>query len=563
MPDFRLTVFIPFFIVSCGDIAVPPLAKIERVEPETLEPGEVLRIHGTGFVEGTVDVILEGSMKASELGSLRSGSSEPDSGVLRRIRLNGIAVSENVIEIPLSEQTLRQFVEEPSVFLGAIEADFDIAGSIPIFAKQPDIQLEFNPGGAGVKSRARKIREAEAALKAVGIRLVGAAEVEGLIVAETIPGSPADKAGIEFGDRLLSVDTHSLVEVSDFACVGRAANHVFEVVTREGLVKTVSVGPPMSEYLDQDELFAVILSSIAFGLFLALAAPSAKRFRLLPTPRRDPFIRAIVVGLFSLFLCLIPATILFVYGGPLIWVLLFGGHAASVIALHLMSKNRSHLSLLRLALIPAQVAVCAYLCSALGPIEMVALEQQSPLGLLALANPFIAVSAALALFLIWPPLENSERQSSVSSYLSLPSAVFSASALTLCLFGGWSVPFIFNRTPSDDALIRASACVVFMLKTWSVAAVSFRLSLFSQGSRRNSSRRALVVKPMLLIACCTAGIIWNAAKISSGVQIAGQVLATSMFTAAISYYIAMELKGFLGKREISAVEARAQGSLQA
>ncbi len=556
MRDFLPVVFLIEALIACGEPAAVPLANIERTEPESLEPNDTFRIFGNGFVEGSVDVVLTGSIKTLGKESAESTPSGPLKGTLRKIHLKGIAVSERAIEIGLSGQILKQIIEEPSVFEGTIEVDFDVQGNVRLFAKKTDIRLELNPGGAGVKAYARKTREAETSLESFGIRLASSAEVTGLIVAAVTSESPAARVGIEFGDRLLSLDGRPLVDIQDFAQAEPSKNHTVELVTRAGIIRKVNVGPAVFGGLERDELTAIIFSSIAFGLFWAVAAPTGRRLTRSSNASRDPFARAVIVGFISLLLCLIPAVILFVYGGPLIWLLLLCGHAAGTIAFFLIGRQRPLFALLTLTFVPTVVATTSALCSAIGPLETVIAGLQSPLSIFALANPFMSASAVVSLFLIWPHWENGNRRNSLSAFFALLSAAFSAAVVTLCLLGGWNIPMIFESISLDSALTRGAASVIFMLKAWLVLAVSRRLSRFSEESRRKPQRGAPAIGPLLLIAFSAASVIWNAAKIPVSVQTAGQILAAGIFAAAISYFTATEVRGFLLKREIRIAEIR-------
>ena len=547
---FAITLLI---LSACSDTpSVPPLAEIEHISPEAVEPGDVLRIHGTGFVEGTVDLVLDGTLKPL-------GPRPPEH---RKLRLNGTAVSETDIEIPLSSAAVRKLVDEPMIFDGHMLINFPIsAKAVRIFAEKEGVHLEITPGGAGVAAQAQKTRDAEALLAALGIRLASAKEVDGLVVAEVNTDSPAESAGIEFGDRLLAVDNRALSSISDLASTALDRRHTVDIVTRQGVMKKVSTAPANATTLDADEFLAVLLSAAALGLFLAFVAPSTRRRTYVSESGPDPFTRAFGIAVISMFLCLVPAVALFLYGGAFLWILLFGAHAAGVIMVYLKAPKRRWSTLLQLVVVPVLAAAAAGLSSAVSPAEIVAAQQQDTMGANILRSPFSLLLGAVTLFVLRPSAREKE-QDSFAALFAWVSAAAAASALTLSLLGGWSL-LGGSLTPADGALGTALACLAFPIKTWLVIIAARKLAENTRGERRaRTARRDSYLHPILLLILAGAAAAWEMPPISDSLRTAGRISAAAMFTAFLAATAGLVLKSFFVDHELRKNARRAPTAVE-
>lgn len=547
MRCFISTLFISLLLNSCGTPSVPPLAQIERISPETLEPGDVLRIQGSGFVEGDVEIVINGYFKP-----LGEGRKEK-----RTLKLKGIAVSETDIELRLPARTMMLLAAEPLTFDGRITVDFPLAADVVrIFAVREDVHLELMPGGAGVAAHARKVRNAESHLSAVGIRPTAAKEVDGLVVAEVAAGSAADRAGIEFGDRVLAVDDRAVSGVADMAEISPFRSHVLDVVTRQGLMKKVALAPTSAAVLDSDELTAVILSSIALGLFLALAAPSSGRRSSLAIGKINPLTTLVGLALISLLLCIIPATALFVYSGVLFWVFLFGCHAVSTIALYIRSSHRQTASLLKLVAVPLFVATGSYLSSAVSPMEIVAAQQTVNLGPHLLTSPFALLLGTAALFIMWPSGE-SNTKNLFSQLLTWIGAVSLTATVTICLLGGWRIPFISPDSTKMPHLMPALYCLSFLVKSWLVLAAAQKLNAVHSKDRRSAQRQGgAYIVPMLLILLGGMTLLFEILTVPDTIRAAARILAAAMLLAFTSGLLGTTLKAVARKSELKRNQMR-------
>ncbi len=525
-------VFLTLFI-SCGDIKTPPLADIERVEPETLEPGDIFRIYGKGFVEGSVEVVLDGF--------ITSHSNIP--GKQRIVRFRGKAVSEQVVEVILSSRLLGENITEPSTFKGSIEIYFQIQSNTRIFAKKESVELELNPGGAGVAASAKRKRKADEYLSSIGIRLVDSKDVDGFVVAEVFEGSTAANAGIVFGDRLFAIDNRNITKYTDLAEIKTSQPHFLDIVTRQGLVKRLSLKTSISGYFDRDELAAVLLSSIVLGLFLAMAVP-ANRYVFRQLHRVfNPYDWTFGIGLVSIYLCLIPASALFIDSGLLLWLILFLSHAVGIVFLLIKSPIKNMKCILRLFAVPIIVAASAYLSLAAGPTEITSTQTALPFGVNLLASPFTVLLGITSLFLIQNLSFSASEHGPVAwCFFYLGNAAL-ASTVTICLLGGWNIPFVTVSTETSGALWNIASCLVFLIKTWIVILISKRIVQVGKQERRQVKKREeTILSSVLLIVFGGACVFYEAIPISDILRAAGQILAVGLCSTLFAGYLALELK---------------------
>ena len=73
------------------------------------------------------------------------------------------------------------------------------------------------------------------------LSLVGGARGQDLQVTEVRPESPADRAGIETGDRLLAVDGTALASLTDLAGVDWSDSYDLELISAQGTMREITV----------------------------------------------------------------------------------------------------------------------------------------------------------------------------------------------------------------------------------------------------------------------------------------------------------------------------------
>ncbi len=321
-------------LVSCNASKAPPLATVDQVGPLVVEPGDTIRIIGTGFVEGPARIALAGTLKPAGLADSK----------VRSVFLDGIAVSRNLIEVPVTSGVMRQLTDEPGQFKGSMEVTFPEAAAldaIRIIAESEDVLLNLRPAGGGVPLAALRSREAARLLGSLGLVLLNQQNGDGLLIDEIVEGSPAASAGIEFGDRLLAVDGTAIAVPADLAGVSLGKSHRFELISHRGTIREVVLNLGPVSHLDTDELTAIVLSSIALGLFLAFIAPTRRQLTPSRTNSADPLIKAIGFGVVSIPMLLIPAGAVLSYAGFGASASLFGLNVFGLAGIAFFSKGTS------------------------------------------------------------------------------------------------------------------------------------------------------------------------------------------------------------------------------
>ena len=273
-------------LFACDDHGSHHLASIEQVRPEVLEPGEVFRIEGSGFVEGQATIAFTGEFKP--VGMARAQK--------RTVLVDGVATSNTEIELAVTPHVMRLLASSPSHFKGNLEVGFPGVGSfgaVRIQAKSEQVSIDLMPAGGAVEAAASRSREASEFLAGLGI-MRGASEE--LVVHEVADGSPAWRAGLRKSERLLAIDGVALTSLQDLAGVKNRSNYRFSVASSNGAVREISVAASPNAQLDRDELAAVVLFAVAAGLFFAFAAPTRRRMEVLRASPVSPVGMAIELG---------------------------------------------------------------------------------------------------------------------------------------------------------------------------------------------------------------------------------------------------------------------------
>ncbi|MCU0663620.1 MAG: PDZ domain-containing protein [Myxococcota bacterium] len=250
---------------GCGSSAMPELASIDEVGPDILEEGDVLFLQGEGFVEGPVELVLDGTFTPTGLARPRT----------KRVGLEASATSPSHIELQTTASVMARLTDEPVVFRGHFTASFPAApgAQLAMEARSGAVTLELRPSGSAVLVAAERAREAERYLEALGVSLSPAGAAGELVVATVMQGSAAARAGMAPLDRLLGVDGRSLADLSELGGIEASKPHVFEVVSAAGEMRNVPLRMHAPLSLENDEMFALALAASLLGAFFVFAAP--------------------------------------------------------------------------------------------------------------------------------------------------------------------------------------------------------------------------------------------------------------------------------------------------
>ncbi|MCP4678767.1 MAG: PDZ domain-containing protein [Deltaproteobacteria bacterium] len=490
---------------------------------------------GTGFIEGPTRIRFEGAFEPI-------GLAEPKS---HTAYLDGTAVSGTLIEIPINSRVMKQLTDEPARFKGSVEVTFPAASAldaIRIVARNEHIEIDLRPAGGGVAIAARRFREANHLLASLGIALTGDDGKDNLVIAEIIPGSPAAAAGVEPGDRILAVDGTALAAPADLAGVSEGDSHRFELVSGEGTMREVvlAVGSPMQ--LDSDEFTAIVLSSIALGLFLAFAAPTRRRTAMPYTRTTDPFTKAIGFAAVSVPLILIPAGAMLSHAEFGAAIALIGVNVLGLAGIALFTTGKAlkrfAAFLAHLLPVPAIMAVAGASGSAIGLWDIVASQEATPWGWHAWSSPFALGLVIAAVALLWPSTAGNSENKQASTFAAWTASAPGAALIAAYCLGGWIIPGIPVNRMTDSSLLLIAGCLIFFTKTWIVLLVARGFAAASVVERR--TMRTKIHLGLRFVALGVAAVLalgWLWTDIPTSCRIAGQMLATAtsitLFTAGV------------------------------
>ncbi|MCP4606805.1 MAG: PDZ domain-containing protein [Proteobacteria bacterium] len=443
---------------------------------------------------------------------------------------------------------MKQLTDEPAQFEGAIEVTFPTAAAldaIRIVAKNNSVAFNLRPAGGGIQLAAQRFREATRLLHLLGLVLEDQQNGGGLLIAKVTEGSPAAVAGVKVGDRLLAVDGTALAIPSDLAGVSLKSSHRFELVSLQGTIREVVLKFGPSAHLDKDEFMAIVLSSIALGLFLAFAAPTSRRLTPLNTTSVDPLIKAIGFGVVSILILLVPAGAMLSRAGFGTSVLLLGLNVLGLTSIALFAKgtplSRITAFFAHVLPVPAMMTVAGASSSAVGLWNIVAIQGAAPWGWHAWSSPFALALVFAAVALMWPssPLNiENRRVGSIGSWIA---AIPAAAMLTACCLGGWLIPGVPANRMTESGLVLAAGCIVFSAKTWTVLFIArwfAATGIVERRSHRGKHHLGLRFIALAMAAILALGWLWIDLPIVF--RIVGQVLATA---ASVTFFTALTILG--------------------
>jgi len=520
---------------GCGERTRPTLATIETVEPDVLEPGDTIRITGTGFVEGPAKVALIGEFDPVGLSPPRE----------RKVTLDATAASTTWIELPVTDRVIGKLAEEPVSFEGEVEVSFPTSlsiGSVQIAAVSPYLAIEIRPAGGGVEAAARRQREAERFLRRLGLSLVGGERGDDLQVTAVGAESAADRAGIEVGDRLLAVDGTALATVTDLAGVEWNDSYDFELVSPQGTIREITVSSSTAVRLEPDELAAVLLTSLALGLFLAFVAPRGGR-RQATGKQVDPLTRSLSLAAVAVALLAGPAVAIATRSELAAAGALLGAYVAGVVGTALYGSGRPAkrlvAALVHLLPVPLVMSLPAAFGSSVGLWSAVAAQQGPPLEWHAWYNPFALGAIIAATALLWPAAPRSEPGSKLARLASWTAAISGATAVTAYGLGGWNVPgFSPARLASEPALLLAGV-LIFALKAWIVVHAGRWFARAGAAERRTGTSRQgtrLAVGGAVVLGATALALLWEWSALPADLRSAGQLSAAGFCVTLVTAF---------------------------
>jgi len=536
--SFFLAMLALVWTVACDPPAPPALASISEVGPSILEPGDILKIKGEGFVEGPAEVTLLGSFDPR-------GMIEAFENV---VHLSGAAVDNETIEVPVTEVVMTQLASEPLIFTGTAKVVFpktNSFGDVQIEAISGNISLELRPGGGGVEVVAKREREAEQLLEQLGIKLFG----NDLIIAAITRDSAAEQSGLSPGDRLLAVDGTALAASSDLAGLDINKLHGFDLVSPSGDVRTIDIQLISADPLAVDEFAAVLLTAIALGLFMAFAAPKKNdHTRNHLSSRSFNISTMFVISASALFLIAFPAMAIISRADVGATFAMLGILTVFLTVAALYGKGSAGTkifnAIIHLIPVPIIVVSAGMLNSAFGLWNIVAAQEASLWGWSVWSNPFSLVAFIATVSLLWPARFTGKEQTIIVRVIAVSASGIGAMMLVTFLLGGWSLPNISSADMEGSPLLLLAGTFVFAIKASLVIAAAHISAVIPKGdrrSRRNVTWRILV-RTVVLISSTALAHAWAGKELSTEVRSAGQILSAGVFASLSTAFLTSRIR---------------------
>ncbi|MFO0616915.1 MAG: NADH-quinone oxidoreductase subunit H [Polyangiaceae bacterium] len=204
---------------------VPELLTLTDVAPTKIDYGERVDVMGVDLPAADVrqaHVTLRGDLFRPGRPALRNQTIVIEDAVVRSDRVS-FDLTDTVAEriMGRGEETLH------TTFRGTVEVSLPSTSSnVPVLGTLRGVTvLDFNPRTPGRAILDERAREAEAARAFMGVEIDAAS---GVLVTAVVPSSPADRAGIHAGDRLVAFD--GVTVESELDVIPSGAERSLEVV---------------------------------------------------------------------------------------------------------------------------------------------------------------------------------------------------------------------------------------------------------------------------------------------------------------------------------------------
>jgi hypothetical protein len=215
-------------LIACQRPAAPPLVEVSGVVSSRLREGDFLELRGRAFPEGRrAEITLRGEVA-------RAG--EPKTNGFELV-LAGQSLSPHTVSVEITRNVERALggVKTPvhATFHGSVEVSFAprVSGTPPVTGQLADVELDFVPAEGDRAFMRARLDEGRRFAEFAGLLLVNGAS--GLVVDGVMPKSPAERAGVTRGDRLVELAGVHLLEVADFVPPPRARSAEL-VIERDG-----------------------------------------------------------------------------------------------------------------------------------------------------------------------------------------------------------------------------------------------------------------------------------------------------------------------------------------
>lgn len=447
----------------------------------------------------------------------------------RRVGLEASATSPARIELRTTAGVLSRLTDEPVVFRGSIEATFPTAPGAQLGVStrsSAEVTLELRPGGSTVPMAARRSRDAERYLEALGISLSGEGPRSELVVGAVAPGSPAARAGVAPLDRLLGVDGRNLADLSELGGIDPDEAHSFDTVTGAGEVRQMRLRLAPRLSLENDEMFALVLAAAILGAFFVLAAPR----RRTKDPGAAHWTLLAVPLLASVPVALLPQLFELDVSRPGLLVALVAAAAVALSCYELTAPDRLAVRLGRttIHLVALSVSVLVALLWSNSPVHALVLTGggHSSQVVAAWTSPAHLALLLLSLSLIYPSSRSNggELERAMQDVAAVPAAAVMA-LLWLCPTWLDRPQDLGSNENGQNALLLALGSAVLLV-------ISRQLTPWITDQRRRDQRTwSTLTRFSGLVLAAGMAVTYNLMELPLEVQSVLEVLTTALFFA--------------------------------
>ncbi|MBN2802155.1 MAG: hypothetical protein JXR91_03575, partial [Deltaproteobacteria bacterium] len=337
--------------------------------------------------------------------------------------------------------------------------------------------------------------------------------------------------------------------------------HLFEFTSKQGEIKKIYGKIGESTPFQRDEFVAVLLTSLALGLFFALIIPAYIKSSGIPVKHlQNPLINGAGAFLATMLILLFVSFTLKRGEQLLSSIILLSLSSLMSLTILIFSK---HKLLLRLTDFVIQISALfllsaggIFFAKSPGLIDIVNSQGGSHFAFFIWRNPFVMVCGILAISILWPVNITGKNQTTILLIAAWIISATGAMIVTAFLLGGWILPGDPYTLDWTTTSVFIKAVLVFAVKTWLVIGASRLISGANRIERRTNaeSSRGYVVRWALMLIFAAAAYFLENTHLPQGLIFAQQVLSGGIFFSLLSLLVFKKLIIFYPKNRGAALK---------
>lgn len=257
--------------------AQPELLQLVDLVPSDVGVGDRLEVLGVQLPAGDAKaarITFEGDLHRPGRAPLRD----------QEITFEGASLSTDRVTLAITEAVQARFCGRGdealhTTFRGRVRVSIPgVVSGVEVYGtlggREGEVVLDVAPPPQRAKVRQQALEDAKRAQSFVGVELRKDPGTTGLVVEAVRPGSPAEQAGLQVGDRLVTFEHVTLLDLSDVIPSGHDRNPFFGVVRDDQPPLLVFVSlDGYRQSVGADLVGSVVLLGGLLALFLLGASP--------------------------------------------------------------------------------------------------------------------------------------------------------------------------------------------------------------------------------------------------------------------------------------------------